>query len=379
MEDIYSIGVQFFVNYLKRHESAYETPFAFSFLVTNRCFLKCKHCFYHKTLNEKSDKELSFDEYRMLSNSLDSFFFGFFAGGEPFIREDFGEIVTVFRKNNQMLVADTSTNGQLIESIVKQTEVICQADSIRPFFLEFSIEGFRDVNDEVRGRGTFDQSLETWNECKKLKKHYSNLNMGINTVVNTLNQDSLKSFLSWAAREMKPDAMNLMMTRQDPRAGKQIKAIDFENFEQAKTLIKTLQEQQLFAYADNPISSLMTEVNKVVFDSLKSGKRGFHCYAGHHGAFVNYNGDVNVCEIFPDPAAACGNPVQMANLRDFDMNFIELWNSSNAKAAKELVNSHKACDSCTHETEGVIPSIFFEPNVLNPLVLELCTSEPQMN
>jgi hypothetical protein len=52
----------------------------------------------------------------------------------------------------------------------------------------------------------------------------------------------------------------------------------------------------------------------------------------------------------------------MGNLRDFDMNFLKLWNSKQAMEVKQLINRHEICKSCTHETEGILPSIYFEPN-----------------
>ena len=52
----------------------------------------------------------------------------------------------------------------------------------------------------------------------------------------------------------------------------------------------------------------------------------------------------------------------MGNLRDYDMDFIKLWNSEQALKVKQLVNRHKVCEQCTHETEGILPSIYFEPN-----------------
>src|SRR6185369_12478887 len=50
----------------------YGTPWAISFLVTARCPLKCQHCFYHYATSTP-ETELSLDEYRALSRSLDRF------------------------------------------------------------------------------------------------------------------------------------------------------------------------------------------------------------------------------------------------------------------------------------------------------------------
>ena len=52
----------------------------------------------------------------------------------------------------------------------------------------------------------------------------------------------------------------------------------------------------------------------------------------------------------------------MGNLREYDMDFLKLWNSKQAMEVRQKVNRHKCCTCCTHETEGILPSIYFEPN-----------------
>ena len=50
------------------------------------------------------------------------------------------------------------------------------------------------------------------------------------------------------------------------------------------------------------------------------------------------------------------------NLREHDMDFLKLWNSESAMKVRQMVNRHECCKECTHETEGILPSIYFEPN-----------------
>ena len=44
------------------------------------------------------------------------------------------------------------------------------------------------------------------------------------------------------------------------------------------------------------------------------------------------------------------------------MDFLKLWNSESAMKVRQMVNRHECCKECTHETEGILPSIYFEPN-----------------
>lgn len=353
---------EFFRRYMQRHNHNYGTPLAFSFLVTNRCFLRCKHCFYHQRINLTDSVELTLDEYRRLSNSLDDFLIGIFSGGEPFVRDDFAEIVTLFRKNNRVKFTDTSTNGQLTSSILRQAEEICKCDK-KPFFLSFSIDGPEEVHDEIRGKGVFMTAMRTWKECKKLKKHYPNLRLAINTVFNSINQDSMETFLVWLESEIQPDEINLMLIRQNPRAGDEIKKVDYSKFEKSIEYLKTKKNEKCSVEENsNPLNQLMLTVNSLVQETTTTGRRSFYCYAGIHGAFVDYNGDVNACEVLGDQVSSHGDQRCIGNLRDHNLNFHSLWNSESANLVRNMVNKHKACTGCTHETEGLIPSIFFKPN-----------------
>lgn len=357
-------------SYFTRHMFQDGTPLVFSFLVTNRCFLKCKHCFYHETLEEAkmrlSPDELTFDEYREMSNSMEWIFMSLFCGGEPFIREDLHEIVGVFRKNNQLFWADSATNGQMQDEIVRQVELICQQDKFKVYSLSFSIDGFEEHSDEVRGKGTFKRSVETWKECKKIAAKYGNLEMNFCTTINSVNQDSLPDFFKWGLKEMHPDRIALLKIRQSPRGGEHLKDVDVAHYDAARAVISDATRDGKLGDVNHPGSYLFFSATNYISKTLRTGKRSFYCYAGKHGAWVDYNGDINVCEIFPD-AKVAGEAFKLGNIRDYDMDFLKLWNSENALNIKKMVNKHGKCAACTHETEGFVPSLYFEPNVIKPI------------
>ena len=76
-----------------RNEVRPRLPAELIFFVTSHCHLRCKHCFYHETLDRRGEGELTFDEYERLSEGLDDFLVGLFCGGEPFMRKNLAEIV----------------------------------------------------------------------------------------------------------------------------------------------------------------------------------------------------------------------------------------------------------------------------------------------
>lgn len=351
--------------YNMRHLFHDGTPLVLSFLTTDRCCLRCKHCFYHETLDNHNktnqQNEMTIDEYEKLSKSMEWFYIGIFTGGEPFMRDDLHEIIHLFRKNNEMPWCDSATNGQLTESVVRQTELICKQDPSKVYSLSFSIDGFEEDNNEIRGKGTFKRSLETLEECKKLKKHYKNLELNLCSTFNSINQQSYSKFIDWYIKEHEPDKVTILKVRQAPRAGKSLCDIDNKLFENSINQLTDHICNGELGNINMPQTHFTHQMCKNTLNTVKTGKRNFYCYAGKHGGWIDYNGNVSVCEVFPD-AKMTGENFVIGSLKDYDMDFLKLWNSERAYEIKQKVNKLPACENCTHETEGQIPSLYFEPN-----------------
>ena len=82
-------------------------------------------------------------------------------GGEPFLREDIGELVAVLRRKARRVVI--STNGYLTERI------LVLAEKHRDIGIRISIEGLPAANDELRGlKDGFDHGLRTLLELQRL-------------------------------------------------------------------------------------------------------------------------------------------------------------------------------------------------------------------
>lgn len=84
-----------------------------NFHLENKCNFKCKYCYAHFDYNEE-DKKLSLDQCKKIIDSTAQA--GFkkinFAGGEPFLHPNLGELVEHSFKNN--LKTSIITNGSKI-------------------------------------------------------------------------------------------------------------------------------------------------------------------------------------------------------------------------------------------------------------------------
>ena len=126
---------------------------------TSACNLKCKGC-WAAEYGHKSN--LTLDEMRKIireSKALGTHFF-MYTGGEPLIRKN--DLITL-AKENQDCIFLAFTNSTLIDDAFCESLVECGN-----FALAISIEGSEETNDDRRGDGIYQKTV---NAMKMLKKH----------------------------------------------------------------------------------------------------------------------------------------------------------------------------------------------------------------
>ena len=125
-------------------------------ITTYRCPNRCFMCNIWK-YPTKPEEEISPD----VLEKLPSLEFANITGGEPFLRDDIGEIVRVLRKKAKRIVI--STNGYFTEKIA------VTARQNRDIGIRISIEGLPAANDELRGvKDCFDHGLRTLLELQRI-------------------------------------------------------------------------------------------------------------------------------------------------------------------------------------------------------------------
>ncbi len=124
-----------------------EVPPIIIFSITNQCNLQCKGCYaqsFHRSLNG----ELSDERLRNITKEAKELGVSFFviAGGEPFMRPEFTEIM----KDNPEIIFLVFTNGLLISD-----EMINTFKRHRNIVPLISLEGNEHDTDHRRGDGTY--------------------------------------------------------------------------------------------------------------------------------------------------------------------------------------------------------------------------------
>lgn len=76
-------------------------------------------------------------------------------GGEPFIRQDFWQILEIFHQHHRHLSYGILTNGTMLNQ-----NAIQKLQTLQPSFIQVSVEGTEKTHDSIRGKGNFAETVE---------------------------------------------------------------------------------------------------------------------------------------------------------------------------------------------------------------------------
>jgi len=144
--------------------------------ITERCNLRCEHCYQ----DVYSGKELTFSQqlevleqfkdllklWRSQTGNDNLRGHITITGGEPFVRNDFLDLLDIFAKNKSYFSFAILTNGSFIDS-----RMATKLAELGPSFIQVSLEGTKYTHDKIRGEGNFDQTVSAIKHLIKEKIH----------------------------------------------------------------------------------------------------------------------------------------------------------------------------------------------------------------
>jgi mycofactocin radical SAM maturase len=172
-------------------DEALRAPVNVTWEITAACNLSCRHCL-SADLRAEQHGELSLEECRRIVDDLAAadVFQVNFGGGEPFIRDDFLDLLTYAQGKG--ITTCVSTNGTLLED-----DLVERLAAMDGLFLQVSLDGATpETNDAIRGAGTFGRILEGVG-C--LRRHTLR-DFSLNMVVTRVNVHEVAEFAELAAR-----------------------------------------------------------------------------------------------------------------------------------------------------------------------------------
>lgn len=242
--------------------------------VTNQCNYSCEYCIFSST-GRKPRGELSFEQICSVLSELKQLGFNYikFTGGEPFMREDFINILKTAK--NLDFKFDISTNASFITEQISQELCLLNLN-----FIHVSLDGY-DIksHDGIRGKKSFDKTLHG---LKILLKHNKNIRIG--SVIHAGNENYLQNMVD-LVNELK--AKEIIFSIMVP-AGR---------MDKNSPRVCTKTPEELISNIDN-LQTSYTKVNHNLHANIHPvtfGKSSKSCPGGTDFLFIDSIGIVSPC------------------------------------------------------------------------------------
>lgn len=318
--------------------------------INSLCNMKCEHCFYWTSLNQRDD--LTVEEIFALSRSLGPLENLNLSGGEPFLRKEFAAICRQFIRHNKVRQIYVPTNGYFTERTIQAVTNVLEERELDLFACELSLDGMPEFHDHFRvAKNSFRKAMETYEALVSVQERDPRLRIHAISTVTNVNIGEIRQLTTYLhARCPKMDHHNLAIIRGD-RKNPDLAAPLLDDYQDLYGYIRRLwasREEGRYGAIVEP----MLQWAKV--ETLRQRRQVVPCNAGRISAVVYANGDVGVCEMH--------KPI--GNLRQ--RSFTELWQSAEAQRLRQAI-ANKEC-YCTTEV-FLWPSIVFQPASLGKAML----------
>lgn len=327
----------------RRFGEPHLPPLAMSFVVTDRCNSLCKTCnIGQRYLDDPSvaDGELTLEEYTRLFNGLSPPLWVTFSGGEPFMRQDFPEIVARMAERARPLVINIPTNASLVRGTTRGVEAILPRLGNTRLVVNVSIDGVRESHDLVRGfAGNFALAERCIGELKRLGD--PRLTLGVNTVISRFNLERAEEIFDYVLGEIRPDSYVVELAQLRPEYHNQGDSIAPDGARARQVIDAFLAKSD--KHARRGVSRLVRAFRQKYYADVKRESlrpTGHDCFSSFTTCSVTAHG-----QVWSNTQRAD----DMGNLRDFDLDFPSLWRAPLAEAARAKIRSER----CHCETSNV--------------------------
>lgn len=308
-----------------------DFPLKAQWKITNRCNLKCKHCYLGKLDSfELKEKELLIIRDKIINSNI---FEVTITGGEALVVKSLPEIVASLIKND--IKVNIFTNAILLKSFVDKLESLLGYRPIDKLDFFISVDGMKKTHDYIRGKGNFDKTIK--NVELAVKRGYR---VTTNAVLSKQNVEEIPKLYKYLYNlgVYKIQISNLIDSgnaTSDMKLSKEEK--DKFNEELIKVVSK-LDEGNKLLYAEMPDEQDTSEVYMLSKDGKQYlQQENWKCSAGIGKCTIDYNGEVYCCPFIKE--------YSLGNL--LNKSFEEIWNNKNRFKFLKLIakenNNSRVC------------------------------------
>ena len=259
--------------------------FVLQWHLSEACNLKCLHCYQEKHLPiQLSYTQLIsiLEQYKELLSRLQVRGHINLTGGEPLCSPHFYKLLDEFKNDEQLYSFSILTNGTLITD-----EIAKKISQYNPKYVQVSLEGGKNTNDFIRGKGVYKQVATA---IKHLKKY--NIYVSISFTANKINYKEFPKVVKFSE---KYGVDNVWSDRFVPLNF--TTDIDFQmNREETNEYLKIMESER------NRLKLNNSKTNIAMYRALQfqmTNDYPYMCTAGNSLLTVMENGDLVPCRRMP--------------------------------------------------------------------------------
>ncbi len=310
-------------------------PYRLTFAVTNRCQAQCHMCnIWQKTV----ENELSLEEIELIFSRYKKFSWVNLTGGEPFMRDDFTEIVRIIDKNSPKLyLLNFPTNGYLTDVIVMAVREILDKMSVPRLIVTVSLDGPRELHDRIRGLpGSWDRAIATFRQLRQLSSRRFSVYLGY--TLQDVNLDAFEDTMLAARQEFENLTyndvhVNIAHISEHYYANTAFNGIPkTDAAEKLLGQISEARQRRLF----DPVSFIEQRYQKLLSIYQETGRVPLTCQAAAASCFVDPEGNVYPCSSFASP---------LGSFRRMDYDLDAIWSSNSRHTMRQLIRN-ASCPGC---------------------------------
>ncbi len=307
------------------------------FFVTSRCMGRCRHCFYWEHINQ-NETVLDPAEVEKVAGSMGPLLQVTFTGGEPFLREDFTDLIKIFYQKNKLYHIGIATSGFHPERVEKGVKEVLRTCPDSNLTVGLPIEGPRELNDYIRGvEGFYERTTDTLSRLKALKSDHPRLTLLVDITASGFNRGSLVQTYHHVRDDLCPDMINLILTRGVPR---EEGGLDLDPAE-ADTLFKIMESDARqgkvpgYRFFSRLLHAKDIVLHRMALDIYRHSSYHLPCEAGRVAGVLLPEGDVYPCELWDEP---------LGNVRESGYDLSSIWTSETARRIRhEILQSRCTC------------------------------------
>ncbi len=319
-----------------------KPPFMVSYSITQKCNLKCKHC-YSESVDKAAPDELSTEEAFRLIDELSRWGIGLLIidGGEPLCREDLLDVVNY--ASNKGIRTTIGSNGILIDESMARKMLDAGVMAVA-----ISVDGAdSQTHDSFRGTaGAFDQTLKGVEACRNTRLPFQ-----FNTVIRKETLSQLEDLLHMAV-DYGADAAEFFDLVAAGRAKEECKEQVLSNEERRQAMEFLAESQEdypiIIRVPACPMYPLLLQQKNIQPKHFPAEMLrrvpyyGRGCAAGMPMGYVmvRCNGEVNPCMLLQ---------IKLGNVRE--QSIVSIWENSPVLSQlrrRELLKGE--CGECSHKT-----------------------------